>query len=77
MCTKSWPTGIFGDLRNIFIPHLSHVSQHSENDKPGHKTGHTVHGAGNQSISATQDLTHIRALASAGKGHLLPDGVSY
>lgn len=73
---KGKPTCVFGNLGYIFIPHLSHVAQHSENDKSRHKTSHAVHGAGDQSISATQDLTHIRESASAGKGSFLPGGVS-
>lgn len=62
MCMKCLPTCVFGNLWDIFIPHLSHVPQHGEDDKPRHKAGQAVHGAGDQSISATEDLTLIRDL---------------
>lgn len=52
------PTHVFGNLRHIFVPHLSHVSQHSENDKPGHEAGQAVDSAGNQGVSATQHRSH-------------------
>lgn len=76
MCMKCKPTSVFGNLWDIFIPHLSHVPQHGEDDKPRHKAGQAVHGAGDQSISATEDLTLIRESAPDRKG-LQPLGLQY
>lgn len=45
------PTSILGHSIHILLPHLSHVSQHSKDDKARQKAGQTVHRAGEQRIS--------------------------
>lgn len=46
-----WPTGVLGHGAHILLPHLSHVSQHGEDDEAGQEAGQTVHRAGDQRVS--------------------------
>lgn len=49
-----FPTSILGHSGYILLPHLSHVAQHSEDDKARQEASQTVHRAGDQSVSVVE-----------------------
>lgn len=49
------PTSILGHSIYILLPHLSHVAQHSEDDKARQEASQTVYRAGDQSISGMKE----------------------
>lgn len=48
------PTRVFGHLGHVFVPHLSHVAKHREDDKARDEARHAVHHTGHQGISAAE-----------------------
>lgn len=53
------PRTLSGDLADRQVRHVSHVAEHGEDHKPGHKTGAGVDHAGQQSVPATRKKTKI------------------
>lgn len=56
------PTCIFGHLGHLFIPHLSHVAKHREDDKARDEARHAVYHTGHQGVSG---MTTPAACASS------------
>lgn len=44
-------TFILGHILHLHLPHLRHVAQHGEDDKPRQEAGHAVHKAGHDGIT--------------------------
>lgn len=54
------PTCIFGHLRHIFVPHLSHIPQHCEDDKSWNEARHAIHHTGHQGVSGAENPRGLR-----------------
>lgn len=65
MCHVTWQdfgfdacilTFILGHILHLHLPHLRHVAQHGEDDKPRQEAGHAVHKARHDGIAVEKKV---------------------
>lgn len=51
-------------ILNLHLPHLCHVAQHSEDHKPWHKAGQTIHQTCHDGITVEEEINPVREPAA-------------